>query len=215
MSPDDGSLRVTPEQAFHLFQISRRGAFLRKRDIQIAMQDGHQSHFGSEVEDPVEGRILQTGHLSRHLCGHKLLMNCELADACEYTRECLQNTPDVVSGIHVSRIKSGDHGIEPSPLLGRQRPVRHRNEGIGERIVVKRCIGVQIIGRCAVSVDAIGPLLLKRYAKQGDSSDLVAHDFHEILNGCPFLDVVRQMEVGVIQFKVGSLRLEQQRADRN
>jgi len=50
-----------------------------------------------------------------------------------------------------------------------------------------------------VSIDAIRPLLLKRNAKQGHSSNFVSHNLQEVMNVNPFLNVVRQVEMRVVK----------------
>src|SRR5262249_51436400 len=135
VSPNDGRLRVAPEQTFHLIQVSRWRAFLREWDIEIAVQDGNQAGFSSEVEDSIKRRIFQTGYLPGHLCGNKFLMYRELANAREDAGKGLEHTTDVVGGVHVRRIEACNHRVETSLLLGRKRLVGHRNRGIGERIV--------------------------------------------------------------------------------
>jgi hypothetical protein len=50
-----------------------------------------------------------------------------------------------------------------------------------------------------VAIDPIRPLLLKWNAEQGHSSNFVSHNFQEVMNVSPFLNVVRQVKVRVVE----------------
>ncbi len=157
------------------------------------------------VENAVERRVGQAGGVAGDLRGDELLVDGELADPREDAREGGQHAPDVIRGIHVRRVEAGDHRIEARLLLFRQRPVRHRDEGVGERVVVERRVGLQVVGRREVAGVAVRPLLLQRDAEERRPPDLVAHDLQEVVNVGAFLDVVREVEVVVVD-EVGRRR---------
>ena len=136
------------------------------------MDQNNQTDFGGEIEQPIQCRILKAGHLAGDLCRDKLLVNGEFADARENSGKCLQHAPNMIGGVHVGRIEAGDHRIEARLLFLRKRLVGHRDTRVGERVVVERRVGIQVISRRAIAIDAIRPLLLKRNAKQRDASRL-------------------------------------------
>src|SRR6478735_3708333 len=106
------------------------------------------------------------------------------------TRECLQYALDVVRGIHIRRIKSRYHRVEPRLLLFVKRPVGHRYVRVGKGIVIKRRVGIEIVCRCTISIYAPRPLLLKRNTEQSHAADLRAHYFEEVVDICTFLYVI-------------------------
>ena len=109
---------------------------------------------------------------------------------------------NVIRGVHVGRIEAGDHRIEACLLFFRQRPVRHRNVSVGEGVVVERCVRLQVVGRSKVAGILVRPFLLQGDAEQRHSSDLGAHDLQKVVDVGAFLNVVGQMKVGVVQFKL-------------
>ena len=54
---------------------------------------------------------------------------------------------------------------------GRERPVRHRDEGVGEGIVVEGSVGLEVIGGREVPRVPVVPLLLERNAEEGGAAD--------------------------------------------
>ena len=59
---------------------------------------------------------------------------------------------------------------------------------------------MQVVRGRAVSVYAIGPLLLQRNAENRHPAGLVAHHVQEIVNVRPFLNIVCQVEMRIIEF---------------
>ena len=94
--------------------------------------------------------------------------------------------------------------------------VGHGDLRVGERVVIERRVRLQVVGRREIAVDAVRPLLLQRNAEQRDSSDLGSHDVQEVVNVRAFLDVVRQVEMRIVEFVVARACAcdERRRADR-
>jgi len=159
--------------------------------------------FRSKVQNAIQRRILETGCLSRDLRRHELLMDRKLANTREDAGKQSQHTANVIDRIHVGRVESCDHGIEPLLFFGRQRTISTRYVGVGERVVVKRRIAVQVVGRRKIAGVRIRPLLLQRDAEQRRTLDPRPHDLEKLAGLEPLLDVVRQMEVRVVEF-IGS-----------
>ena len=57
-------------------------------------------------------------------------------------------------------------GSKRACSLGRQRPVRHRDVGVGEGVVVERRVGLQVVGRREVAGVPVRPRLLQRDAEE-------------------------------------------------
>ena len=79
----------------------------------------------------------------------------------------VQHAADVIGGVHVGRVEAGDHRIEarllaPASATGR----RHRDVGVGERVVVERRVALQVVGRREVAGVRVRPLLLQRDAEE-------------------------------------------------
>src|SRR6478672_225314 len=138
MGPYDRRFRVTLEQCLDLLQVRRAGSLLSEGDIDIVMDQHYQAHFGGEVQDTIESRILEAGHLPCDLSCHELLVNREFPDPRKYSRENFKYAANMVRRIHISRIESRDHRIEAGLLLCRQRLIRHGDPCVGERVVVER-----------------------------------------------------------------------------
>ena len=135
-----------------------------------------------EIEDAVEGRVEQAGRLAGDLRRHELLVDRELADAREHAGERQQHALDVIGGVHVRRIEPRDHGVEARLLRRRQRPVLHRDERVGERVVVERRVALQVVGRREIAGVVLVPHLLERDAEDGHAADLRAHDLQEVVD---------------------------------
>src|SRR5215470_14136461 len=103
------------EESDELPEIGRLGSILcdvfRERKVDVVVKDDNEARFSGEIENAIEGRILETGHLPGNFCGDKFLVNGEFADAGEDAGKSSQNAADVVSGVHVRGIEAGNHGI--------------------------------------------------------------------------------------------------------
>src|SRR5262245_62369628 len=99
------------QKRLHLVQISRFGAFFREGDVKIVVDQYHQTGLRSKFKDAIECRIFKTGHCTRYLCGHKLLVDCKLADAREHIRKSLQNGTDVMCGVDVGWVEFRYYGV--------------------------------------------------------------------------------------------------------
>ncbi len=149
----------------------------------------------ANVEYPVERRVDQAGGLAGNLRGDELLVDAELANAGEDAGERGENTPNVVDAVHVGGIEAGDHRVEPRLGLLWQRAVDAGDVGVGERVVVERRVGVQIVSRREIAGVRVRPLLLQRDAEQRRSAHAVPHDLQELLRLDALLDVVREVEM--------------------
>ena len=202
--PDDRRVRVGAEELAHRAQVDRLASARRQHRVDVAVDDRHEAHLGSEVEHPVERGVPQTGAVAEDLGAHELLVDGELADAREHPRIEREHPPDVVRAVHVRRVEAGDHRVEAGLLLRRQRPVLLRDHRVDERVVVERRVRMQVVVRRPVARLEVVPLLLQRDAEHGRAPHPVAHDAEHVLQRDPPLDVVRQVEVDVV--KGGPLR---------
>jgi hypothetical protein len=202
VGPDDDSLGMAPDQRRELLHHVGVLPGLRERHVHVVVDDAKQPGLRAEVEDPVQGGIGQARRLAVDLGGDELLVDGELADAAEDPGERAEDPLDVVHRVHVGRIEARDHRLESRLLLRGQRAVRHGDDGVGEGVVVQRRVGLEIVGGSEVSRVGVRPLLLKRNAEQSDPADLVAHDLQEVPDLQAFLDVVREMEMGIVEFVV-------------
>ena len=107
---------------------------------------------------------------------------------------------------HVRRIEAGDHRIESRLLFLRQRFVCHRDPRIGEGVVVQRGVRMQVIGRSALPVHPVGPFLLQGNAENRHAAGLVAHHAQEIADVRPFLNIIGQVEMRIVEVIRGGLR---------
>ena len=73
--------------------------------------------------------------------------------------------------------------------------------GVGERVVIKRGIGLKVVGRREFARVRKRPLLLEGNAEQRRSTDPVAHDVQELRAADALLDVVRQVKVGIVELR--------------
>ena len=113
---------------------------------------------------------------------------------------------DVIDAVHVGGVEPRDHRIEARLLARRERAIRHRDVGVRERVVVERRVGLQVVRGPELARVLVRPRLLQRNAEQGDTADRVAHDLQEPVDVRAFLNVVRQVEVRVVDLVSGSLR---------
>ena len=202
--PDHRSLRMAPEQVFHLREVDRLGAFLRERNIDVVVQEDDEPHLTREFEDAVERRVREARGVAGDLGRDELLVNRELADAGEHAGERLEHAANVVGGVHVGGIEAGDHRIEARLITPRQRLVLRRDVGVGEGVIVERRVGLQIVRRRVVTGVLVRPRLLERDPEDRDAAGLVAHRLQELLHRRPLLHVVRQVKVGVVERVVRS-----------
>jgi hypothetical protein len=189
---------------------------LSRAFIDVVVEDHDEPGFGGEVEDAIERRVGEAGRVAGDLRRHELLVDAELADAAEDAGERLQHAADVIHRVHVRRIEPGDHRIEPRLLGFWQRPVGHRDEGIGERVVVERRVALQVVRGRELAGVAVRPLLLQRNAEERRALHARAHDLQEVTDVDPLLDVVGQVEVRVVELVRGvggRLRRRQQEDD--
>ncbi len=206
VGPDDRRLGMPPQQRLHLGEEDRLLSRLGERHIHIVVDQDDEPHLAREVEDPVQGRIDQARDLARDLRGHELLVNGELADPREDARKGPQHPADVIGGVHVGGVEAGDHGIEAGLLFRRERPVGHRDDGVGERVVVERSVALQVVGRSEVAGVLVRPGLLERNAEQGRAADPRPHDAQELPDVDALLHVVGQVEVDIVEV-AGARRL--------
>ena len=114
-----------------------------------------------------------------------------------------EHAANVIGGVHVRRIEAGDHRIEARLLRRRQRAIGHRDLRVGERVVIERRVGLQVIPGREVARVRVHPLLLQRNAEERRATDLVAHHAQKVVNVGPLLDVVRQVNVRVVEERRG------------
>src|SRR5262249_22296182 len=75
-------------------------------------------------------------------------------------------------------------------------------------------VGLQVVRGGEIPAVPVRPLLLQRDAEERDASHSGPHDLQEVVNVRPFLDVVREVEVRVVQLvRSGLLRRERERRD--
>ena len=171
----------------------------REGHVDVVVQDHHEADLAGRVEDAIQRRVEQARGLAGDLRRHEFLVDRELADAAEHARERLQHALDVVGRIHVGRVEAGDHRVETRLLGGRQRLVGHRDRRVGERVVVQRRVGLQVVGGREIAGVPVRPLLLQRDAEQRRSPGLVPHDLQERPDVDALLHVVGQVEVAVVE----------------
>jgi hypothetical protein len=94
-------------------------------------------------------------------------------------------------------LKARDHRVEPLLLFGLERLVRRRDERVGERVVIQRCVGLQVIPGREIARVPVLPHLLQRQAKQRRALHDPVHHAQVVVDVRAFLDVVRQVEVRI------------------
>ena len=166
-----------------------------------------------KLQNAIECGVRQAGGFAGDLGGDEFLVNRELAEPGEDAGKRPEDPPDVIDRIHVGRIEAGNHRIEARLLFLRQRAVHAGDVRVGERVVIKRGIGLQVIGRREFPGVRKRPLLLEGNAEQRRSTDPVAHDLQELLAADSLLDVVRQMKVGIIELRGVGLALRRNEHD--
>ena len=199
MRPDDGRLRVALEERFHLSQVDRLRVRLRERHVDVVVEDHDEARLGGELEDAVERGIREAGRLARDLGRDEFLVDAELADAGEDAGKRLQHAADVVDAVHVGRVEAGDHRVEARLFLLREGAIDGCDVRVGERVVVERRVALQVVRRREVAGIAVRPLLLQRDAEQRRSAHARPHDLQELTRLDALLDVVRQVEVRVVE----------------
>ena len=199
MSPNDRRFRVAREYVPHLIVEERRPGALGEGNIDVAMEDDRHPDFTGEVENPVQCGIEESRRIAGDFSRHEFLMDAEFADAAEHSRIHLKHPADMIDGVHVGRVEAGDHRIEPRTIFRRQREIFVRDHRIGEGVIIKRCVGLQIIGRRDVTGIEVGPGLLQRDSEKGRPFDGRSHHFHIFASGEPLLHIVRQMEMSVVE----------------
>ena len=108
----------------------------------------------------------------------------------------------MVHRVHISGIESGDHGVKAGSLLRGERAISHCDVSVRKGVAVKRRVGLQIVSRSKVSGIGVGPLLLQRNPEKRNSPDFRAHDIQKSVNIRALLNVICQMEVNVIDFRL-------------
>ena len=142
---------------------------------------------------------MQAGGVPQHLGGHEFLVNGKLADATEDAGEEGQHPPNVVGCVHIGRVEAGDHGIEAALVPRRQAPVGLGHHGIHKGVVVEGGIREKIVvGRPFSGLEVV-PLLLQRNAEQRHPAHPVPHDLQKVRQADAPLDVVGDVEVGVVE----------------
>jgi hypothetical protein len=72
---------------------------------------------------------------------------------------------------------------------------------------------VEVIRWGAIPVNPVGPLLLQGNSKNGHAAGFVSHHVQKIMNGGAFLNIVRQVEMGIVEFIIAGLRASRRNDD--
>jgi hypothetical protein len=203
---------MPPQERFHLREIDGLRIRFRERHVDVVVQDHDEPRFGGEREDAIEGRVLQACGLAVDFSRDEFLVDAELADAREDTGKRLQHATDVIDAVHVGRVEAGDHRVETPLLLSGQRAVHARDVGVGERVVVERCVAVQVIRGREVTRVRVRPLLLQRDTEQRRAANARPHDLQKVGHLDALLDVVGQMEMRIVKLP-GVLALRPRRRE--
>ena len=163
------------------------------------MNQHHQTCLLSQVQNSIQGGVGKACDAPRDLAGDKLFVNRELADSAEHAGKSPQRSANVSGGIHIRRIKPRNHRIKSPLLLVRERQVSHSDRCVGKRVVVQRRICIEVVSRLVLAADPIGPLLLQRNAEQDRSASGFTHDAQICPDRYPFLNVVRQVKMGIVE----------------
>ena len=205
--PNERDVGVSPKDLTQGLEVDGFAGARRQHRIDVVVQNDREADLTREIEQAIQRRIVQTRSVARDLGGHELLVDRELTDAGEHPRVGLQHPADVVRGVHVGGIEARDHGIEARLLHRRQRPVLLGNDRVDEGVVVQRRVRVQVVvGRPLTRLEVV-PLLLQRDAEHRRSPGVIPGQFKELAQRDPPLDVVRQVEVDVVERRPLPLRL--------
>jgi len=124
------------------------------------MQDDQQAYLSRVIQYCIQCPVVQAGGMATDLCRDELLVNGELTNTTEHAGIGQQHVTDVIGGMHVGGIKTGDHGIEAFALFFIQAEVGLGNGGIDKGVVIQRCIGVQVVTGITRAGKIVIPLLL-------------------------------------------------------
>ena len=208
MGPDDGGFGMALDESFHLGKVEGLGAgsiggniglVFGEGRIDVVVDDDDETGIGGKIEDAVESGILKAGDIAGNFRGDKFLVNGEFTDTGKDAGKGLQDAANVVGGVHIGGIKTGNHGIETSLLFFSERFVGHGDVGVGEGVVVEGSVAAEVVGGSVVAIDAKGPLLLQGNSEEGEAADAVTHEGQELVDVDAFLDVVGEMEVGIVE----------------
>ena len=97
-------------------EVRRLLARLGKRRVGIAVNEHDEPDLAGEVEQSIERGVGDARRFTGDLRGHELLVDRELADPDEHAGERLEDATHVIGRVHVRRIETGDHRIEPRLL---------------------------------------------------------------------------------------------------
>jgi hypothetical protein len=67
---------------------------------------------------------------------------------------------------------------------------------------------MEVVGGRAVAIHAVEPLLLERNAEKRNASGVIAHHAQKIVNIGAFLNIVGEVEVGIVEFVIFGLRAQ-------
>jgi hypothetical protein len=203
-------IRMALEEGLYLVEVGRLGVRFRyracERNVDIVVKDDNEAYFSREIEDTIKRRVPKAGDFARNLRSHEFLVNNEFTNAREHARERVEHSADMIRRIHVRWVKASDHGIKTRLLLFGQRSICHGNRSVGKRVVVQRSVRVQVIRRGTVAVSAVRPLLLQRNAEDGHASSFGPHHVQKLVDIRPFLNIVGQMKMGIVEFIIVGLR---------
>ncbi len=162
MRPNHRRTWMPREHIEHLRVIDRQRRAFGERHVDVIVKNDRKSGPAGEIENSVQRRIWEGRYLAGHLARYELFVNAEFADAAEHAWVHFQHTRDVIDRVHVRRIEPGNHRIQAGAILGRQREIFVRDDRVGEGVIIKRSVGLQVIGRRKIARIRIGPGLLKR-----------------------------------------------------
>src|SRR5262245_54349404 len=98
--PDGRRLRMAFEEIAYLREVHGLRIRLRKRHVDVAVEDHDEADLSRKVENAVERRVGEAGGFAGDLRGDELLVNREFADAREHAWERLQDALDVIGRVH-------------------------------------------------------------------------------------------------------------------
>src|SRR6185369_11398861 len=68
MGPDKRRVGMAPEERLHLGRISRFGAGLCEWDVDVVVNQDHQTNLSRKIDEPIEGLVLKTRNFAGDLC---------------------------------------------------------------------------------------------------------------------------------------------------